>query len=324
MSNIQDSLSAVLRQVEAELGTSALTELSLTTLLDALKAFQAKSVEDFYEQFEDLMRMIKSTKPRIGILIAHFCELWEQLKDRKSNLKNIQEIHGLIENVISMIKNENQADNYNLLENGLKCIEDGDVILIHTHSRTVLNLIITAFKQKKKFRVILAEQEEEKTEDMALILQNNDIPFLSVPEYMLSHIESEVTKVFLGSVTLNNSYNFVTDVGSNSVVSELQHAGIPIYMFLTTKKFSLWDTTKKEQTYKITQKKSCRHAARGLTFERIKFSHDRIPLDLISEVITEKGLHSPEEIKEIFNDYYKTHAAWRKKYFSPEVESMTD
>lgn len=314
MSNYQDSLSKVLRNIEADLGTSQLAELFLQNTLDSLDNFQIKSVDDFYEQFRELLTCVKTTKPRIGILIFHFCELWELLQDRKDSIQTLEELKEVISSYIQLTRNENESDSLRLQQHGLDCIEDGDSILIHTHSRTVLNLLIAAFKQKKKIKVVMAEQEFEKTQDMVRCLQGAGVPFVTVPEFMLSHIEQEVNKVFLGALTLNNSYNFVTDVGATSVVSEFHHAKVPIYMFLTTKKFSLWDTKKHQQTYKVTQKKAGCHPELMLTYDRIKFSHDRVPLELMTKVITENGVYKPAELKKIFDTRYEDYDAWRKRY----------
>ena len=315
MSNLNDQLSKVIRQIESDLGTNKLAELSLTNLIDSFSYFKASSIDDFYDQFKELLVLLKTTKPRIGIVIFQFCEIWEEMQKRRNTIDSIDELKHVLEDVIHLILNQQEGDGKKLIENGLQCVKDGDSILIHSHSRTVLNIIEQAYQEKKKIRVVLAEQEEEKTHEMIVFLQDREIPFVVVPEFMLSHVEQEITKVFLGGITLNNTHSFITDAGTNSVVSEFHHAKVPIYIFLTTKKFSLWDAGKKEQTYKVTQKKSEHHPEKEVTYERIKFSHDRVPVDLLDYVVTEEGKFTPKEMVKIFDKRYKDFAEWRKKYF---------
>lgn len=314
MANLQDSLSRIIRHIEADLGTSALTDLSLSNIIDAVNNFEYRSLEDFYEQFKELMALMKTTKPRIGVLIFHFCELWEEMSDQKQGIASKEDLYNVMESAIVMMQNNNRSDAAKLVNEGLDCIQDGDSILIHNHSRSVLNLLIEARRKKKKFKVVLAEQEAEKTHDMVKTLQAGEVPFVTVPEFMLSHLEKEVNKVFLGALTFNNTYNFVTDAGTNSLVAEFHHAKVPIYLFMTSRKFSLWDTKESQQTHKVTQKHCGCHPEDMLTYDRVKFSHDRLPLDLVDKVITEEGVFSPKEIKELFDKRYKDYALWRKKY----------
>jgi len=312
---LTEQLSTIFRQIESDKGTSVLSEMVLNGIVESFDAFEAKSVDDFYDQFRHLLLTFKTTKPRIGILIFHMCEIWEELQDKKKQIKNLDELKEVLTKAVESLINDGRKEKTSLISHGLECIEDGDSILIHSHSGTVMQLMEDAHNAKKKLRVVLAEQEEEKTEDMIWFLQTRRIPFIVVPEYMLSHVETEVNKVFLGAITFNNQYTFITDAGTTSVVSEFHHAKVPIYMFLTEKKFSLWDATKKHQTYKVTQKRTDFHPEKVVTYERIKFSHDRVPVDLVDFVVTENGIFSPDKIQKQFDEKYKCYANWRTKYF---------
>lgn len=312
---LTEQLSTTFRQIESDRGTSVLSDLVLQGIEESFDAFQFTTVDEFFDEFKTLLSMFKTTKPRIGILIFHMCRIWENLSKIKRNLHTREDIKKSLSDIIQNIVNEDNREKERLLDFGINCIKDGDSILIHSHSGTVMQLMERAHKEKKKIRVVLAEQEEEKTEDMIYFLQTRRIPFVVVPEYMLSHVENEVNKVFLGGITFNNQYTFITDAGTNSVVSEFHHAKIPIYMFMTEKKFSLWDATKKAQTYKVTQKRTDFHPEKIVTYERIKFSHDRIPIDLVDFVVTENGVFAPDALKGCFEDRYKCFENWRKKYF---------
>lgn len=316
---LHQQLSDIFRTIEADRGTTALSDLAMDSLRDIFKAFKPRSIEDFYTQFKELMTLVKTTKPRVGLLIFHFCEIWELLQEKKSSLRTLDDLQNLLEKSVAKIIDDNKQDVRRLILNGVDYVQEDDQILIHSHSRTVLHILAQAHANHKKFRVILAEQEEEKTQDMIHFLQEKRIPFVVVPEYMLSHIEQEVTKVFLGGVTFTNEYNFVTDAGTNSVISEFHHVQVPVYMFMTTKKFSLWEIEKKHQMYKVTQKKFEKHPRKIITYERIKFSHDRIPVNLVDYVVTEEGVYTPEEIKKVFQKRFQAYKNWRDRYFRAKM-----
>ncbi len=325
MKTLSEALSLIFRQIESDRGTSSLSKYVLEALISSLNGFEAGSVEDFYKELRELIVLLKGTKPRMGVVIAHFCQIWDVLEERKSKIKSMEDLKMVLIKTVDSLNEEANQDAKQIISNGVDCVEDGDSILIHSHSRTVMNILAKAFRAKKKIRVVLAEQEEDKTQDMIHFFQERGIPFVVVPEYMLSHIETEVTKVFLGGITFNNQYVFVTDAGTNSVVSEFHHAHIPIFMFMSTKKFSLWDVTSKEMTYKITQKQTEKHPEKFVTYERIKFSHDRVPVELVDFVVTEEGKATPAQLKKNFDAKYKSYSEWRERHFSKgQVEDSVD
>lgn len=311
---LKEQLSDVFRNIENDLGTTGLSLLILESMTEAAEGFKG-DLEHFYHQFKELLMMVKSTKPRIAIVISYFCEIWDEVASRKDVIKNMEDLKTTLRDVSELMLKENENDSLKIVRNAVQHINDGDTILIHSHSRMVLRTIAAAHQAKKKFRVILAEQEEEKTMDMIHFLQDNHIHFFSIPEFMLSHIENEVTKVFLGSLTLNNEHNFVTDAGTNSVVSEFHHAKIPIYMLISTRKFALWESTTKQHTYKVSQKRKEKQPGKELTYNRIKFSHDRIPIDLLDHIVTEDGTYTPKQIVKLFSQRYEERQDLRKRHF---------
>ena len=65
-------------------------------------------------------------------------------------------------------------------------------------------------------------------------------------------------------------------------------------------------------------KMSRHHALTDIEYERLKFSHDRVSIDLIDHVVTEKGAYKPEKLKEVFKDMFKKRAKKRERYFGEE------
>jgi translation initiation factor 2B subunit (eIF-2B alpha/beta/delta family) len=150
----------------------------------------------------------------------------------------------------------------------------------------------------KKFDVIVAEQDPDRTLDVIKYLKDHDIPCVVVPEYMLSSMESDIGCFLIGAVTLKHDMHFVVNAGTKAVVSEMNVAKIPVYLMLTTNKFSYWQTKSAHQTLKTV--KSVHHPHAEFAYERIKFSHDRLPLGQIDRIITEEGVFTPEQLKAIY------------------------
>ncbi len=317
MSSTSDKLSKIFLQIEADLGATDLAGFVMETLHETLGALKTNSVDDMFEQFRTLVLEIKNTQPRISLVIYYFYEIWEELqKDKeKGEIKTIDDFNEVVKRTIVRLRVENDEDFESIILNGAELIKDGDNILVHSHSGTIRRIIAKAQSLGKKFNVILAEQEAEKTLDMIEYFSDNKVSFTVVPEYMLSHILHDVSKVFFGATTLNFEQNFICDAGSYSVLAEFHEVDIATYMFLSTKKFSLWQSEMQHHTYKTKQKKMITKSSKVIDYERVKFSHDRVPAKLFNYIVTESGTYNPTEIQEIYTARYIEREHIRKKYF---------
>ncbi len=212
---------------------------------------------------------------------------------------------------VKELQKKTREEKKKIAKNAIKEIKKGDTILIHTNSHTVMDALKTAIR-KKRFSCIVAEQEHDKTMAIIRELQKAQIPFKVVPEYMLSHIENEVSKIFIGAVTLNSFHHIVSNAGTNAIVSEFLGV-VPIYTLMGTRKCSFWDAKTMHHSYKEKQIKSHTHSE--LNYNRIKFSHDRVPLKMFNYIITEKGTMTSKEMLEHYEKEFKKREKWRKTFF---------
>ncbi|MDP2690895.1 MAG: hypothetical protein Q8O95_00620 [bacterium] len=319
MLSYRQKITELFLQIEGEVGATGLNGMVLLALEKAVHNFHEKGDEDFFAQFYELLDLVKNTEPRIALVIDNLYEVWKALLVAKE--KNHPEGHLYWEKqVLSAIKCSHKIakeEGKKITKYGVSEIRNNDVILIHSVSRTVLDVLFAAKKIGKDFRVIIAEQESEKTHYLIEVLSRHDIRFQVVPEYMLSHIESEITKIFLGGITINNQMNVVGDAGSNAIVSEFHLRNSPIYLFISTRKFSLWKSRASHHAYKVKSMRSFANAV-PITFERIKFSHDRIHLKFYDWIISEKGKMDAKATQQLYQQKFDERAEWRKEFFRDE------
>lgn len=310
----KEKLSSLFLDIERESGTTTLNDAVLSALSAGIHDFIEKNEEDFFLQFKGVLELVKNTEPRISLVIDHLYHIWESLK--KSQEKNHPHGHLYWERQILKSIDEsnriNREEHEKLSHYGAKVIQKGDVILIHNRSRTVMDVLKEAKKTNKEFSVIIAEQETDKTLSLIDELDQYHIPFRVVPEYMLSHVEKEISKVFIGALTLNSEMNIVADAGTAAVVSEFHVTHVPRYLLLSTRKLSLWKARQAYHTYKVSTKKT--HHYRPIEFERLKFSHDRVNIDLFTHVITEQGPLTPQELKSLYKKKFEERKDWRKEF----------
>ena len=299
-----DLFSQLLRELEAEIGTRDVNDLTLRALEKSIKNLKVQNVEEFCTQFQSLIDVISQTEPKFGILIYNFTNL-NQYFEKKLCSKNFNEKKWK-KIALTAIKNslkKSLKQQATLIKNSKKLNLEGKTILIHDHSHTVQDVIIHNKKLGKNFKVIIAEQDYDKTHGNIERLHNAGISFQVVPSYMLSHIHKNVDILFFGALTLKDSMHFVMDPGTHSIISEFHVENIPAYMFIETGKFSLWKSKKRSEIF--IHKHQRKHHSKPIEYERIKYSHDRVPVKLFKKIITDEGVLNPAQLKLLFEKRYK-------------------
>ena len=291
--DLKEQLSALFRNIEMDLGTHGFCILVLEAFLEAICQYKIRNKEQLFEQFNEIFRLIKNVKPKYAILIDSFYKIFSQASDQtfEEITNHIREIKAYYEGEMDMlVRVADQIDVQN------------KNILIYDHSHSVQNAL-RHFKEKKhNFTVLLAEQDAEKTEDNIAFLCSTGIPFKLVPAYMISHLEETIDMSFFGAVTFQEGGQFVMDPGSKSMISELKIEEKPVYVFLTTSKFSLWEVKDYQKEIHVKSQALNPKTSDKVEFERIKFSHDRVAAKLIDYVVTEGAIFDVEGIINKFNE----------------------
>lgn len=291
--DLKDQLSALFRNIEMDLGTHGFCILVLDAFLEAICQYKIRDKKKLFEQFNEIFKLIENVKPRYAILIDSFYKIFRQASDQtfEQITNNIREIKAYYEGEMDMliaVSDKIDVQNKN--------------ILIYDHSHSVQN-ILRHFKQKKqKFTVLLAEQDAEKTEDNIAFLCGAGIPFKLVPAYMISHLEETIDMAFFGAVTFQEGGQFVMDPGSKSMISELKIEEKPVYVFLTTSKFSLWEVKDYQKEIHVKSQALNPKTSNKVEFERIKFSHDRVSAKLVDYVVTENAIFDQDGIMKKYSD----------------------
>lgn len=294
--------SKLFREIESDIGTREMSLLVLEALANAIKAFKCCNREDFITQFEELADAISNTEPKFGVLNYNFSNLLhiftDRLKGVSGNKLKKKSIKHILEIITSCRGEENQ-----LIKNSEKIKVEGKTILIHDHSHTVQDVLSHYKRMGKRFSVIIAEQDYDKTHSNIEKMHSLKIPFQVVPAYMLSHLHDSIDMAFFGAVTLKDTMHFVMDPGTHGIISELHIEKIPVHMFIETKKFSMWKSKKRGEIFIHKHKRT--HHLKPIEYERIKYSHDRAEVKLFSKIVTDKGLFSPAELKKFYDTRLK-------------------
>lgn len=302
--------SQLFKEIERDIGTRDLNLLVLKSFRDAIDYYKGDTVEKLYAQMKEVMRIVNNTEPKFSIIIDNCFNVFEEMHScvidaEKCHKHQFNRYKSCLLQSINRLIRKSAMDWKQLMIHAEAIDASGKTILIHDHSHTVHDALAHLKKHGQKFKVIVAEQDIEKTLSNIEFLSENKIPFQTVPDYMLSNVMDEIDLGLFGALTFKSTYDFVTSNGVHAVTSQLHLLKKPVYMLMTTSKFALWKAQKKAVVQRHSQTR--KHPLKDLTFERFKFSHDRVPLENVSFTVTEEGILSARQMQNVYKRKFEEH-----------------
>lgn len=300
-------LSQIFLDTEKVFGSRDSCFLAMDSMKDAVCSFSGTS-DELQEEITSLAKSVTSMSPRIALLIMMVFNVLHEYNEKRGELC-IEDEKKLLCGIIDDVKKKRLKSVQKLLKFSEGIIVDGDTVLLHDISHTVFDIIRRAKSLKINFTVLVAEQERRQTEAIVSFLQQLHVPFTVIPEYLLIHVIQSINKAFLGAVTINSRHEVIADAGSEAVISQMLYHKIPVYVPITTDKLSLWEAKQQHHSLKTTKQKTLG----GEEYDKLVFSHDRYSVDQVTEFITNKGRLTPDQLKKLYDEYFRKRELWRKK-----------
>jgi len=270
------------RDHEDVLGSSRMAMLALQAFMESIKALRCTAAE-IRALIDELCEAVKNTEPRIVPLIhlikAFEAEMQEHFTDDLQKTKN--EAIRLLTAKNDLLKSKVEQ----VIEHGLKLIQEGDIIVVHTASSDITNMLVKAKEiMHRQFKLIILKQDLVKTKLLIKTLSRADIELLVVPEYNLSHYIEGANKLFIGAVSITPDAKIIAAIGTANIVSLCHLNNVPVYLFANSLKFS-YHASSRQRIHTKTVAASQDDVSYTLTTH----SHDIVDLKLIDHLVTEDG-----------------------------------
>lgn len=186
-------------------------------------------------------------------------------------------------------------------------ISDGDVILTYAKSSIVQQTLVEAFRQGKKFRVIVVDSRplfEGKNHARALATIGLQVQYTLIQA--ISHAIKDVTKVFLGAHAMLSNGRLYSRVGTATVAMTAKESDIPVIVCCESIKFTdrvALDSIVMNEVAPpdelILQGDSSSHLAKWRevpNLQLLNLMFDLTPAQYITMVITEYGSLPPSSV----------------------------
>ena len=279
----KEVLYKLIREHEEVMGVSRTTTVSLQSYRDALHKIKSTEKKAFKDLILDLNEVIKNTEPKIIPLIhlieefetglkIYFEDPFEQIRDQA--LKLLDQKLARYEKCIQGV-----------IDHGMQVIEENDFIIVQSPSLAIRSALTRSHcEQKKKFRVLILDQNFIRIRQLIKDLSQAGVEFLVIPEYNLSHFLKTATKLMIGAVSITPDKKIVTTVGTANAVGLCHLNRIPVFLLANSLKFAHRMISEQH-----IHKEESQRSSDNLTYRHVAFSHDQVDLNLIDHVITEQG-----------------------------------
>ena len=287
----------LMREHEDVLGSSRSTLLALGSFMASIQELSCPP-DRLREQYLELTEAIKKTRPKVIPLIHLIEEFEKEMEPHYS--QDPESVKQTAVDILQAKYDKLQTKSGKIIELGLTCIEEGDVIVVHAANANVIGIITLANQVlDKDIKVIVLQQNLAKTKRMISQLRQSNVPLQAVPEYSLSHYIGEANKMFCGALSITADHQVVAPVGTANIASLCHFHQVPVYLFANTLKFAHGvSADQRIHSESVTQDKH------DQAYELITYSHDMVDLKMVDYLITEEGIYPQEKIESYLDHFY--------------------
>jgi methylthioribose-1-phosphate isomerase len=285
------------------IGVAAAMGMALATM-----EYKDLTKENFLEKIEEAADVIRNTRPTASNLFWAVNRILKIIKSFPDNPSNISDL--VIEEA-KLMAQEDINVNKNIGKNGVALLQDGDVVLTHCNAGslatvqygTALAPVRAAIEMGKGISVIA---DETRPRLQGARLTAYELQYDKIPVKVISDTSSgllmmlgKVDKVIVGTDRVTSDAVF-NKIGTYLVALAAFDNKIPFYVAAPTSTLSLHETIE-DVTIEQRDSGEVRNILGKVQIvpngvECLNYAFDITPFRLVSGVITEDGVYTPEEL----------------------------
>jgi methylthioribose-1-phosphate isomerase len=289
------------------IGVAAAMGMALATI-----EYKELPKEKFNEKMEEAANLIRSTRPTASNLFWAVDRIWKIVSTYPDEPINISE---LVVEEAKIMAQEDITVNKAIGKNGATLLEDGDVVLTHCNAGslatvqygTALAPVRAAIEEGKKISVI-ADETRPRLQGARLTAyecQYDKIPVKVIADNSsgLMMMLGKINKVIVGTDRVSSDAVF-NKIGTYLVALAAKDNNIPFYVAAPTSTLSMKDTID-DVTIEQRDSSEVSNVLGKVQIvpdgvECLNYAFDITPFRLVTGIITEDGVFTPEEL---FNKY---------------------
>ena len=256
-------------------GASWLSREALAVLKLAAETSQATSRDDFLAEMRDAAQKLMAARPAMAPITNAVSRFVAELRARSKEDRDLDSLRGFARSRCDELIAESEQAALKVAQIAAQMIADGERLMTCSYSSTICRVLMVAEAEGKHFEVLIAESKfggRAYGELTAAELQRYSIPVELIPDGDIKQNIARVGKVLVGADSILADGTLINGIPTYELASAAKESGIPVYSVCETAKFNAQSQIELEPGF------------------------DRIPPDLVTGIITERGLIKPKEV----------------------------
>jgi len=277
-------------------GASQLARQAVGVLKLAAEHSQADSAEQFLGELGEVGERLMAVRPAMAP-IFNIASRFLNAVSRLSPDEGLDSIKSLALTKADKLISDSLQAIARIVNFGSELIGDGDRIMTHSYSSTVVAVLKEAFDRDKHIEVIATRSGPGGTgQRIAQELGLHGLAVTFIDDAAVGLYISGVNKVTVGADRICADGNIVNGIGTYQLALAAEKVGVPFYVLAETLKF---DPRLKSGEVDLEEKEPSEVVEPGKLPPQVRVKNpyfDITPLELVASVVTENGLLTPEEI----------------------------
>ena len=277
-------------------GASQLARQAVKVLRVAAECSQTESDKEFLLEQREIGNKLMSARPAMAPIFNIVSRLLNVITEQAEGM-DLDSIKRLAISTADEAVNGSLQAIAQIAQFGSELIADGDKIMTHSYSSTVMALLKTVLAKHRRIEVITTRSGPGRTgERIAHEIGLYGIPVTFIDDVAIGLYISTMNKVVVGADRVCADSKVVNGIGTYQIALAAERGGIPFYVLCEALKF---DPKLRGDEVDLEEKEPSEVVELGRLppSVRVKNPHfDITPLELVTGIVTENGLLSPEEI----------------------------
>ncbi len=277
-------------------GASQLARQAMAVLKVAAEHSQANSVEQFLEELKGVGEGLTAARPAMAS-IFNIVNRYMGTLSQVSPDEGVAYFKGLAVSKADELARVSLQAIAEITSCGLGLIADGDKIITHSYSSTVMAVLGEAPAEGKTIEVIATRSGAGGTgQKIAQELGRQGIKVTFIDDTAAGLYVSSANKVMVGADRICADGGVINGVGTYPLALAAQKAAVPFYVLCETLKF---DHRLRGEEADLEEKDPSEVVGRGKLPPTVSVKNpyfDLTPLDLVTGIVTENGLLAPDGV----------------------------
>jgi ribose 1,5-bisphosphate isomerase len=241
ISMVHEDVSKVVEDVRIRQmrGGTIVTRAALMALRSAAQGSKASSPGEFFSELEENTRYLTKIRAASIPLSNSLRHVVSEAQNAITRGSNVQELKQVVAEAATTFDRKLEESIKEIADIGARRLKDGDVIMTHSYSSSVLAILKTAHQQGKSLKVFVTETRPElEGRDVACELAENGINTTLIIDSAVSHFIEKSDKVIVGAEAVAANGAIVNKIGTATIAAVAHGARVRVYAAASTFKFS--------------------------------------------------------------------------------------